>query len=188
MRLTHTMRMETSDENLVRAANQGDAQAFQVLIHRHYDLIFRLAFRTFGNRADAEDLAQDICTRLPQKLRSFRAEARFTTWLYRVTLNAAADRLRSRQTRDRANTNWGEVERMQRAETAQKQAELDWLSRAMTRLPDDLRRTVVLVLGEDLTHADAARVLGVSEGTVSWRISEVKKILRAIAHKEERME
>ena len=52
--------METSDEDLVRAAVQGDAQAFQILINRHYDLIFRLAFKTFGNRADAEDLAQDI--------------------------------------------------------------------------------------------------------------------------------
>jgi RNA polymerase sigma-70 factor, ECF subfamily len=182
------MRMETSDEDLVRAAVQGDAQAFQILINRHYDLIFRLAFKTFGNRADAEDLAQDICTRLPHKLCSFRAEARFTTWLYRVTLNAATDRLRSRQTRARANNNWGEVEQMQRAETAEKQAELDWLNRAMTHLPDDLRQTVALVLGEDLTHAVAAGVLGISECTVSWRMSEVKRILRAMAKEQERIE
>ena len=151
-------------------------------------MIFRLALKTFGNRADAEDLAQDICTRLPHKLCSFRAEARFTTWLYRVTLNAATDRLRSRQTSARANNNWGEVEQMQLAETAEKQAELDWLSRAMTHLPDDLRQTVALVLGEDLTHAVAAGVLGISEGTVSLRMSEVKMILRAMAKEQERIE
>ena len=65
--------METSDENLVAAANQGDGQAFGLLLSRHYDLIFRLGFRILGARADAEDLAQDICVALPGKLAGFRS-------------------------------------------------------------------------------------------------------------------
>ena len=185
MRLTHTMRMETSDEDLVRAANQGDAQAFSALVGRHYDLIHRLAYRSLGNRTDAEDLAQDICTALPHKLASFRGEARFTTWLYRIVLNAATDRLRKRKSRHRAFNGWGQLEQMKQAENQERSGELQWLRRAMTRLPEDLRQTVALVLGEDLSHAEAARALDISEGTVSWRMSEVRKTLRAMTVDEE---
>jgi RNA polymerase sigma-70 factor (ECF subfamily) len=60
----------------------------------------------------------------------------------------------------------------------------DWLTTAMNRLPPDLRDTVALTLGEDMTQADAASVLGVSEGTIAWRMSEVKKRLRAMAAQE----
>ncbi len=181
------MRMETSDEDLVRAAVQGDAQAFSVLVSRHYDLIHRLGFRLLGSRPDAEDLAQDICVQLPKKLQGFRGDARFTTWLYRVTLNAATDRMRKRKTRHIAFQAWGQLARMTHDEALEKASELDWLSRAMTRLNDDLRETVALVLGEDLTHAAAAEVLGLSEGTISWRMSEVKKALRAMAQDEEQI-
>ena len=63
-------------------------------------------------------------------------------------------------------------------------ARADWLTRAMTALPEDLRDTLALVL-DDMTHAEAATVLGVSEGTISWRVSEAKKRLRAIKQSEE---
>lgn len=177
--------MKTSDENLVRAAQGGDAAAFAALITRHYDLVYRLGFRVLGNQAEAEDLAQDICAALPGKLDSFRAEAKFTTWLHRIVLNAARDLIRRRATRAKAADGWGDVELMRRAEATQTRAELDWLTEAMQGLSDDLRETVALVLGEEMTHAAAAESLGVSEGTISWRMSEVKKALRAQAQEEE---
>ena len=173
------MRMTTSDEALARAAAGGDAQAFAALITRHYDRVFRLSFRLTGARAEAEDLTQDICAALPAKIAAFRGEARFTTWLYRVVVNAAGDRRRRAATRARAADGWGEVELARRAEAAEAAEALDWLTAAMRALPDELRDTVALVL-DDVTHAEAAEVLGVSEGTVSWRMSEVKKRLRAL--------
>ena len=171
--------MTTSDEALARAAAGGDAQAFAALITRHYDRVFRLSFRLTGARAEAEDLTQDICAALPAKIAAFRGEARFTTWLYRVVVNAAGDRRRRAATRARAADGWGEVELARRAEAAEAAEALDWLTAAMRALPDELRDTVALVL-DDVTHAEAAEVLGVSEGTVSWRMSEVKKRLRAL--------
>ena len=171
--------MKTSDEALARAAAGGDAQAFSALIARHYDRVFRLCFRLTGVRDRAEDLTQDICAALPAKIRAFRGEARFTTWLYRVVMNAAHDSRRRAATRAKAADGWGEVELARRAEAAEAAEALDWLSAAMRALPDELRDTVALVL-DDVTHADAAEVLGVSEGTVSWRMSEVKKRLRAL--------
>ena len=177
--------MEIGDEILVERAQAGEAAAFTDLITRHYDLIYRLAFRTLGRRVEAEDLTQDICAALPGKLASFRAEAKFTTWLYRVTMNAALDRIRKRKSRQRAGQGWGEMEAMNRATVAAQTDDLQWLEQAMTRLSPDLRQTVALVLGEELTHAQAARALDVSEGTISWRMSEVKKALREMAKQEE---
>ena len=71
-----------------------------------------------------------------------------------------------------------------RAANAEADDQTNWLMAAMGRLPDDLRDTLALIL-DDITHADAAQILGVSEGTISWRVSEAKKRLRALKEQEE---
>lgn len=177
--------METSDDNLVTLAQSGDAAAFSALVSRHYDLIHRVGYRILGSQTEAQDMTQDICLALPTKLKSFRGDAKVTTWLYRIAINAARDRLRKRSTRQKAAESWGDYETNARADAAENQAQLDWLNQAMKTLPDDLRETVALVLGEDLTHDATAAILNISPGTVSWRMSEVKKHLRALAQKEE---
>lgn len=178
------MRMDTPDEALTSAAASGDRDAFAALLARHYDRIFGLAFRLTGSRAEAEDLAQDICCALPAKLAGFRGTARFTTWLYRVTVNAAHDRRRRQATQARMAEGWGDWETARQAELAEGRAAQDWLAATMAGLPPELRDTVALTLGEDVTQGEAAEVLGVSEGTVAWRMSEVKKRLRAMARAE----
>lgn len=178
------MRMTVSDEQLAQAAADGDGEAFSALIHRHYDRVFGLAFRLTGTRADAEDLTQDICAALPAKMGSYRRQARFTTWLYRVTVNAAHDRRRRFASHTRAAEGWGDWEQNRRAANAESAEAVDWLTEAMRTLPSELRDTVALILGEEMTQSAAAEVLGLSEGTVAWRMSEVKKRLRAIHEKE----
>jgi RNA polymerase sigma-70 factor, ECF subfamily len=178
------MRMETPDEALAEAAATGDREAFGSLVARHYDRVFSLAFRLTGSRAEAEDLTQDICCALPAKLATYRREARFSTWLYRVTVNAAHDRRRRQAVRSRAADGWGDWEISRQAEIAAARDALDWLTRAMADLTPELRDTVALTLGEEMTQGEAAEVLGVSEGTVAWRMSEVKKRLRGMARAE----
>ena len=175
-----------SSEELVRKASAGDREAFKELLELHYDRIFRFCFRLTGSREEAEDLTQDICLGLPAKLKSFRGRARLETWLYRVAVNAAQDRRRRAMGRTKAAEGWGDREVNRRAETREKAADLDWLRRSMTALPDDLRDTVALTLDGEMTHAQAGEVLGVSEGTVSWRLSEVRKRLRALWQEEGR--
>jgi RNA polymerase sigma-70 factor (ECF subfamily) len=178
------MLMDTSDETLAQAAATGDRDAFAALVARHYDRIFGLAFRLTGQRAEAEDLTQDVCLALPAKLETYRRTARFTTWLYRVTVNAVHDRRRRAATRTRAGDGWGDWEVARQAEMAEAAAAQDWLQTTMQGLSPELRDTVALTLGEEMSQAEAAEVLGVSEGTVAWRMSEVKKRLRAIARAE----
>ncbi|MEW9918183.1 RNA polymerase sigma factor [Marimonas sp. MJW-29] len=176
--------METDDDTLALAAAGGDATAFATLIERQYDRLYRLCFRLTGSQAEAEDLTQDICAALPAKLRSYRGEARFTTWAYRLCVNAAHDRRRRAATHARAADGWGDWEQNRRAANAETDAALDWLTQAMRALPEPLRDTLALVL-DDVTHSDAADILGISEGTVSWRISEAKKHLAALRQQEE---
>ncbi len=176
--------MTTSDENLARAAAGGDVEAFACLLERHYDAVFRLAFRLTGVAAEAEDLTQDVCASLPAKLGGFRAEARFTTWLWRVVVNAAHDRRRRAATHARHAEGWGDWETARRAADREAAEAIDWLAEAMRALPEELRDTLALVL-DDQSHEEAAEVLGIAPGTVSWRISEAKKRLRALREKED---
>jgi RNA polymerase sigma-70 factor (ECF subfamily) len=180
--------MEKSSETLAAAAAGGNAEAFRALLERHYDLMYRVAWRTLGQQADAEDLVQEICAALPKKLGSYRGDSKFESWLYRVVVNAGRDLMRKRGAQARAADGWGDVEVMRREAAAEKAENLSWLSRAMQRLSPELRETVALVLGEEMTHAQAGKALGLSEGSVSWRMSEVKKELRRLAQTEEMLE
>lgn len=176
--------MQTLDEALANAAAGGDRDAFAALLARHYDRVFGLCFRLTGSRAEAEDLTQDICSALPTRLARYRQEARFTTWLYRVTVNAAHDRRRRAASRARAADGWGAWEVNRRAGIAEAAAAADWLATTMARLAPELRDTVALTLGEELSQKEAAEILGISEGTVAWRMSEIKKRLREMARAE----
>ena len=176
--------MDASDQDLARAAAGGDGNAFEALLTRHYDRIFRIGFRVLGNRAEAEDLAQDVAIGLATKIAGFQGRAKFTTWLTSVVVNAARDRLRRLATRGKAGAGWGEVEAMRRAEAVEARDALDWLQAAMARLDDELRETAALVVGEEMSHREAAEALGVAEGTVSWRMGEIRKRLRRMAQEE----
>ncbi len=184
MRRTTVMRMTTTDEDLATAAALGDGAAFAVLLDRHYDRLFAFCFRLTGSKPEAEDLTQDICAALPAKLRSYQGRARVTTWLYRVAVNAAHDRRRKQASYARATTGWGDWEIARVADATDASDKRDWLTRAMNSLSDELRDTLALVL-DDATHAQAAEVLGVSEGTISWRISDAKKRLAALRTQED---
>ena len=176
---------EETDGALVDRAAAGEREAFAVLVERHYGLIYRVGVRVLGDSDAAADLAQDVCVGLSARLPSYRGESRFSTWLYRVVVNAARDRIRRDSTQRRNEQAFAEVDAMTRADGAEIDAEALWLRQALDALGDDLRATVVLVFQEGLRHAEAADVLGVSESTVSWRMHQARKRLRALAAEDE---
>src|SRR5690606_24478570 len=97
-------------------------------------------------------LTQDICLALPAKLAGYRGQARFTTWLYRVAVNAAHDRRRRAASHARAAAGWGDWELARQNDIAEAARQQDWLMAAMASLPDDLRDTLALTMGDELTH------------------------------------
>ena len=171
----------TDDETHAQRAGTGDREAFETLLERHYDRVYRIGHRLLGNPTEAEDLAQDICVGLVKKLRSYRGDSRFTTWLYRVTVNAARDVLRRRATSNRLDRSFSDTAALVKAGDEARRSEARWLYDALQALGEDLRETALLVLSEELKHAEAGEILGVKEATVSWRMHEVRKQLKALA-------
>lgn len=162
-------------------AAEGDATAFRALLERHYDRIYSIALRFTSLREDAEDIAQDVCMSLGAKLKTFRGEASFTTWLYRIVVNRVRDLQRKTITAERIHRDFSEVDAMRRDEANALATELEWLHETLNEMKDDMRETAILVIGEGLSHAQAADILDIKESTVSWRMHELKKQLRAIA-------
>lgn len=181
IRLTYKMTRKKSDEVLASKAAAGDAVAFQTLLGRHYDRVFRIAFSVLCDQSEAEDVTQEIWTALPQKLKSWRGEAKFTSWLHRIAINAAKDSLRKTATQKRISAGYAELSTLSRDEATDTQNRLSWLRAALETLSEDLRETAALILGEEMNFAQAADVLGIAEGTVAWRMSEIRKRLKALA-------
>lgn len=172
----------TPDAELARNAAGGDRVAFSLLIERHYSFIFRLAWRLTGHKADAEDLAQEVCARLGRTIRTYRGGSAFTTWLYAIVVNAARDSAR-RAARDAAKTSaWGLQAMIEGNDTVPAEADdpVGALWAAVRQLPGKQREAVTLVYGEGMNHAAAADLMGCSEATVSWHVHEAKKRLRLL--------
>lgn len=167
------------DRDLVAQAVAGDADAFATLVRAHYDAIYRMAWHWLGSREDAEDVAQNVCIRLARAIRSFRGDAQFSTWLFRLTYNASLDFLRARK---RVHRNEEPEVIVLFGDRAVASPETDAIESELweevRNLPKQQRDAVLLVYAEDMSHADAAHVMGCSEKTVSWHLHEARKRLK----------
>lgn len=168
-----------TDRELVVGAASGDAAAFARLIDRHYDRIYRVAWRWLGRREEAEDVAQEVCVKIAQAIRGFRADAEFATWAYRIAVNTATDVLRARQRT--SPTDASDIMSLvdgPHVPTPEDDVMGSELWAEVRALPPQQRDAVLLVYGEDLSHAEAADIMGCTEKTVSWHLHAARKALR----------
>ena len=152
-----------TDDDLVSLATQGNRAAFEALLRRHYDLMHRVAWRMTGSQTDAQDICQDVCCALVERIASFRGEAKFTTWLVGIVRNACLDHHRRHSTLTRLKGHLAVLAGMAAPPDGRDLFRRSWLASELARLSPLLRETVVLVVGEGMTHAEAAAALGVSE-------------------------
>ncbi len=170
-------RGEDPDANLLARAVAGDREAFGELLERHYGRIHGLAWQLTGARADADDVAQDVCCTLVERIASFRGEAKFTTWLTGIVFNACRDLRRRRRSFGGFAERLAVLTGLARGPDGRDLHDAMWVRSAVAALPPAYRDAVVLVAGEQLTHAEAAAVLGIAEATVSWRMHEARRML-----------
>lgn len=165
-------------KTLVERAQKGDIAAFEQLVTQHYRFIYKTAFRWLGDQTDAEDVTQTICMRLAKILSSFDGRASFTSWLYRVTLNAVRDLQRSKV---RAERHASELSLTAQQEASGGQEDVVHVAdiwRLVRQLPEKQRDAVLLVYGEEMSHAEAAQIMQCKEVTVSWHIHNARKALK----------
>jgi RNA polymerase sigma-70 factor (ECF subfamily) len=162
------------DTALISAARQGEAEAFAQLFDRYHAMIHAFAFRLCGHAADADDIAQEAFIKAGRGMRSFRG-GDFRSWLYRIAANCARDFHRDAARRARLEERSAEE---LRGAGEERTGEAARVAEALGALPTEHRETVVLVFFEGLNHAEAARVLGCAETTVSWRLFRAKRQLK----------
>jgi RNA polymerase sigma factor (sigma-70 family) len=173
--VTEPLDGDATDDDLVSLATQGNRAAFEALLRRHYDLMHRVAWRMTGSQTDAQDICQDVCCALVERIASFRGEAKFTTWLVGIVRNACHDHHRRHSTLTRLKDHLTVLAGMAAPPDGRDLFRRSWLASELARLSPLLRETVVLVVGEGMTHAEAAAALGVSESTISGRMHEVRR-------------
>lgn len=175
------------EEALLWAARQGDRRAFGQLVRLHRPRIVALGLQLTGCRQDAEDVAQETFLRAWRHLSGFRGRSAFGTWLYRIALRRALS-LRSSATQRLVRAVPPDDPRLRAAvavdagsdpqRALQLREQYAALLGAFDALSGPLRATVALTVLHGLSHAEAAEVLGVREGTVAWRLHEARRRLR----------
>jgi RNA polymerase sigma-70 factor, ECF subfamily len=166
------------DASLVRRAQGGDRAAFAALVERHYGLVHGCGYRRVRNRSDAEDIAQDVMTRLGDAIFKLKEPAALRGYLLRLTINAVTDFMR-RRTREMKGTNAYLVDPSAHTPSEPEDKE-DALWAAVRQLPDQQRDAVMLVYADGASHREAAEALGCAEATVSYHVHAARKRLKEI--------
>ncbi len=141
-------------------------------------MIHSLCYRMTGSLADAEDLAQETFIHAFEHLGTFRGEARFSSWLYRIAVNLCLNWQKRRVRQERLYQEWSEEAIVEG--NAEHHGLSQQVQEALMKLHPKQRAAIVLTTYDGLNHAEAAKILGCSETTVSWRIFAARRKLKAL--------
>lgn len=177
---------------LVRRAQAGDADAFGALVDRNRRAVFRAVLAALGSAADAEDVTQDAFVTAYRKLKTFRGDAAFRTWLLAIAWRKAIDRRKGivrwmqrtiapRESDDPSA--WDAFAAVPAREQSQEDRVVSRELHAQLRtliasLPKKLRDVLLLAGSGEYTYEQIASMLGIPIGTVKWRVSEARKVLK----------
>ncbi len=184
--------MISADAILVLRCQEGDCEAFDEIVARYKDGIYNYISRMISNRDEVEDLAQEVFVRAYAGLKSFRQDSNLRTWLYRIANNLCIDRYRRAGVERRLVT---PLEREHEGEEGAREIDLPdrtydplvvcertelqaQVQKALSRLPDKLRTTILLYDMEGLSYEEIAETLDVPIGTVKSRLFNARMQLR----------
>lgn len=178
------------DADLIARAAGGDTSAFQTLVEQHRAMVYRVAFQFAGNHYDAEDITQDVFIKVYRSLPGFRQDAQFTSWMYRIAMNACIDHRRRQPPAAVVPITAGApdaepwmvdtVEERPGPETCAYAGELgSVLDAAIGRLPEGQRLVFAMRHHEGLKLVEIAAALGLAEGTVKRQLHAAVHRLRA---------
>jgi RNA polymerase sigma-70 factor (ECF subfamily) len=178
---------ELSDESLVKEAQRGNGDAFMELARRYQKQVFYTIFGFTRNSLDADDLTQEAFMRAYRSIKGFKKKSGFYTWVYRIAVNLTLNFLKKKSREKgreelRENSSLmnkgGQFASAPEADSLRRELRRK-LDEAVERLPLAFRTSFELVVIQGLSHGQAARALGVSENTVSWRMHKARKMLQA---------
>jgi RNA polymerase sigma-70 factor (ECF subfamily) len=164
---------QLDDTILVRAAQNGDVDAFEELVRRHQASVYRVALRILGSSADAQDAVQETFIRAWRALPHFRHDSTISTWLYRIATRRALHRIAARRTTETLD----EVEPEggpDPADSAERRERLRAVTHAIANLPPEQRAALVLREFEGLSYQEVADILGAGLPAIKTRIHRAR--------------
>jgi RNA polymerase sigma-70 factor, ECF subfamily len=182
--------MSELERSLLKRLRDRDERAFRELLESHRDRVFNICFRMLGHRHEAEDVAQEVFITVFKTIETFREEAKFSTWLYRVAVNHCKNRIKylsRRHDRDRDELDEGSngpngaigAPAPSAPDRALEGAQMEKLMQeAIASLEDDQRVVVVLRDVEDLSIEEICEITGLPDGTVKSRLHRARLVLR----------
>ncbi|MGD0939108.1 MAG: RNA polymerase sigma factor [Terracidiphilus sp.] len=183
------VRMDKNDHAAIRAVLSGDKEAYGALVMRHSQSLFRVAFRITGNEADADDVVQEAFLRGYRKLESFESKSNFGTWIYRIAVHCALDKIQQRDGNDSGrvgNANDPEQDQLQVADVAAGpdrlllSGEIGAMQRdAMRSLTATERTAFVLRHMENCTTEEIAAALGIAPNAAKQAVFRAIQKLRS---------
>jgi len=173
--------MTDPDAGLIRRFRRGDQAAYEALVRRWDRRVLNLAYRMLGNRHDAQDIRQKVLVRMYGALTGFNGRSALGTWLYRVTVNACRDHLRSRRRRPDVPLAEGYDPPVEPDDAG---TATDAVADALDRLDEDHRAVIVLRFLEGMRFVEIARLLDLPESTVKSRARRGLEQLESVLSKE----
>jgi RNA polymerase sigma-70 factor, ECF subfamily len=176
------MGADNDEREWIRQSQAGVAEAFTPLVQQHQRMIHSLTYRMTGSMTDAEDLAQETFVRAWQSLDSFAGEAKFSTWLCRIAMNASLNWRQREGRRGHVHQIWADNTTLNDGPHQLFKSSGSELNQrvqaALNRLPPRQRAAIVLTVYQELSHAEAAQALGCAEATISWRVFAARAKLK----------
>lgn len=174
--------MNTHDEDhelMMRIAGK-DKDAYRILVNKYLSLCVRFAERMVGNRQDAEDIAQETCLKIWRKPESWKQQSKFSTWLYRVIVNACIDH--KRKVIPFANVELEALHDHAEAvdEVLMARQKADHMQRLLQQLPDRQRAALVLSYYEELSNQQTADALGIPVGALQQLLFRARQNLKLL--------
>ena len=181
--------MSELERSLLRRLRNRDERAFRELIENHRDRVYNICYRMLGNRHESEDVAQEVFITVFKQIDTFREEAKFSTWLYRVAVNHCKNRIKylarrfdkARDELDEQGTNGTPIGAPvpDAPDRALEGAQMEKLMQdAIAALEEDQRIVVVLRDVEDLSIEEICEITGLPDGTVKSRLHRARLVLR----------
>jgi len=183
--------MDLSDEELVDLAQEGSLPAFASLIERHKAAVFSMALRVIGNREDAEEAAQDAFVRAFRALDTFRRDAKFCTWLYRISMNVCLTKARQSRLEvisiedsmeDDGSTPLQIPDQADRPDQIVERTEFnDRVRELIAALPPNYSAVLTLYHIQDLSYEEISQTLDLPLGTVKAQLFRARDALKKLA-------
>lgn len=180
-----------TDNEYIKLILQGDRNKFGIIVEKYRQMVFRTCMGFVHNKDDADDLAQEVFIQAYQSLSKFKMESAFSTWLYRISVNASLNKIRKTSGRsffhrlgsvfsgeDKNDPLFSASDMEDPENILIRQEHSQWLQKALDSLPGNQRTAIILSKYDDLPQKEIAEVMDITEGAVEALLQRAKKNLR----------